>query len=62
SKINVNTECQVAFSDAVKKYYAEKRDEESKGYTQREIFKTGIAETKRVCIEKMTMFGSLGKA
>ena len=62
SKINVNTECQIAFSEAVKKYYAEGKDEESKGYTQREIFKTGIAETKRVCIEKMTMFGSLGKA
>ncbi len=61
-KINVNTECQVAFSEAVKKYYQEHRDEESKGYTQRQIFTTGIAEMKRVCIEKMTMFGSLGKA
>ncbi len=61
-KINVNTECQVAFSEDIKRYYAEHRDEESKGYTQRNIFASGIKEMKRVCIEKMTMFGSVGKA
>lgn len=61
-KINVNTECQIAFTEATKQYFAEGRDLESKGYTPRNLLAPGLEATKRVCIEKMTMFGSLGKA
>lgn len=62
SKVNVNTECQIAFCDAVKKYYDEGKHLQSKGYTQRAIFASGIEEMMRVCTEKMQLFGSVGKA
>lgn len=62
SKVNVNTECQVAFCESVKKYFEDGKDQLSKGYAQRTMFADGVNEMKRVCIEKMTMFGSLGKA
>lgn len=61
-KINVNTECQVAFTEATKKYFADGKDLESKGFTPRALLAPGLEATKKVCIEKMTMFGSLGKA
>lgn len=61
-KVNVNTECQVAFTEATKAYFAEGRDQLSKGFTPRAVLAPGLEATKRVCIEKMTMFGSLGKA
>nr|WP_277055179.1 class II fructose-1,6-bisphosphate aldolase [Treponema socranskii] len=62
SKVNVNTECQIAFTEATKKYFAEGKDEESKGFTPRAVLAPGLEATKRVCIEKMTLFGSTGKA
>ncbi len=62
SKVNVNTECQVANCEAVKKYFEDGRDLESKGYTQRTMLADGLEAQKRVCIEKMTMFGCIGKA
>ena len=62
SKVNVNTECQIAFTEATKKYFAEGKDEESKGFTPRALLAPGLEATKRVCIEKMTLFGSIGKA
>ncbi len=62
SKVNVNTECQIAACEATKQYFAEGRDLESKGYTPRAFLAPGLEATKRVCIEKMEMFGSLGKA
>lgn len=61
-KVNVNTECQVAFTEATKAYFAEGKDQLSKGFTPRAVLAPGLEATKRVCIEKMTMFGSLGKA
>ena len=62
SKVNVNTECQVANCEAVKQYFAEGKDLLSKGFTQRAMLASGLEAQKRVCIEKMEMFGSLGKA
>lgn len=62
SKVNVNTECQVANCEAIKKYYADHRDEEPKGFTQRVIFADGLEAMKKVCIDKMKMFGCIGKA
>ncbi len=61
-KINVNTECQIAFTEATKQYFAEGKDLKSKGYAPRTLLAPGLEATKRVCIEKMAMFGSLGKA
>lgn len=61
-KVNVNTECQIAFTEATKQYFVEGRDEQSKGFTPRALLAPGLEATKRVCIEKMTLFGSLGKA
>ncbi len=61
-KVNVNTECQIAFTEATKQYFAEGRDQQSKGFTPRALLAPGLEATKRVCIEKMTLFGSVGKA
>lgn len=61
-KVNVNTECQVAFTEATREYFAQGKDKESKGFTPRSVLAPGLEATKRVCIEKMTLFGSLGKA
>ena len=62
SKVNVNTECQIAFTEATKQYFAEGKDQLSKGFTPRAMLAPGLEATKWVCIEKMELFGSLGKA
>lgn len=62
SKINVNTECQIAFCEATKQYFAEGKDLESKGYTPRAILAPGLEATKQMCIKKMQLFGCVGKA
>lgn len=62
SKINVNTELGVAFSEALKVYYGQKKDEEPKGYDPRTIMKFGMdAVFAKVC-EKIQLFGSKDKA
>ena len=62
SKVNVNTECQIAFAEATRQYIEEGKDRQSKGFTPRAMLAPGLEATKRVCIEKMELFGSLGKA
>lgn len=62
SKINVNTECQIAFTEATKKYFQDGKDQESKGFTPRAVLAPGLEATKQMCIKKMTLFGSVGKA
>ncbi len=61
-KVNVNTECQIAFTQATAQYFAEGKDKQGKGYMPRNVLAPGLEATKQVCIEKMKMFGSLGKA
>lgn len=63
SKINVNTECQLAFAQAMRKYISDNRDldNKNKGFDPRKIMKPGIENIKNKCIEKFTMFGCLGK-
>lgn len=63
-KINVNTECQIAFAEATRKYIQEKKDldEKKKGYDPRKLLKPGKEAIKNMVIEKMKLFGSLGKA
>ena len=62
SKINVNTECQLAFQEATRKYIEEGKDLKGKGFTPRALLAPGLEATKAKCIEKMELFGSLGKA
>lgn len=61
-KINVNTECQLAFQDATRKYIEAGKDLEGKGFDPRKLLAPGAAAIKEVVKEKMALFGSLGKA
>ncbi len=62
SKINVNTECQIAFTEAVRKYFEEGKDRIGKGFAPRSVLAPGLEATKAMVIEKIKMFGSAGKA
>ena len=62
SKINVNTECQLAFAAATRKYIEEGKDQEGKGYDPRKLLAPGTQAIKDTVKEKMEMFGSIGKA
>ncbi len=62
SKINVNTECQLAFAAATRKYIEEGKDLEGKGYDPRKLLKPGFESIKATVKEKMELFGSVGKA
>ena len=62
SKVNVNTECQVAFTEATRKFIEEGKDRVGRGFTPRALLAPGLEATKLKCIEKMTLFGSVGKA
>ena len=63
AKINVNTECQLALADATRKYIEQKNDLNltNKGFDPRKLLKPGTEAIKNKIIEKMTVFGSLGK-
>ena len=61
-KVNVNTECQIAFTEATRKFIEDGRDLTGNGFTPRALLADGLVATKEKCIEKMTLFGSLGKA
>ncbi|MDE7088227.1 MAG: class II fructose-1,6-bisphosphate aldolase [Malacoplasma sp.] len=63
-KINVNTECQVAFQEAVRKYIEDKKDldKAKKGFDPRKLLKPGYEAIKSKILEKITLFGSLNKA
>ena len=63
-KINVNTECQVAFAEAERKYIVAKKDKDTKnkGFDPRKLLKPGCEAIKEKVIEKMKLFGSFGKA
>ena len=62
SKINVNTECQLAFADATRKYIEAGKDLEGKGFDPRKLLAPGIEAIKATVKEKMELFGSLNKA
>ncbi len=63
-KINVNTECQLAFSNAMRNYILDNKDLDlnNKGYDPRMILKPGTEAIKEVCIEKFKLFSSFNKA
>ncbi len=62
SKINVNTECQLAFADATRKYIEAGKDLEGKGFDPRKLLAPGYEAIKATVKEKMELFGSVGKA
>ena len=62
SKINVNTECQLVFAAATREYIEAGKDQSGKGFDPRKLLAPGAAAIKAKVIEKMQLFGSVGKA
>ncbi|MDD3369326.1 MAG: class II fructose-1,6-bisphosphate aldolase [Lachnospiraceae bacterium] len=62
AKINVNTECQLVFAAATRKYIEEGKDLEGKGFDPRKLLAPGQNAIREMVKEKMQLFGSVGKA
>ena len=62
AKINVNTECQLAFAAATRKYIEEGKDLEGKGFDPRKLLAPGTEAIKATVREKIELFGSANKA
>ncbi len=62
SKINVNTECQLSFAAATRKYIEAGKDLEGKGFDPRKLLAPGTQAIHDTVKEKMELFGSVGKA
>ena len=62
SKINVNTECQLAFAAATRAYVEAGKDLSGKGFDPRKLLAPGFDAIKATVKEKMELFGSVGKA
>ena len=62
AKINVNTECQLAFAEATRKYIEAGKDLEGKGFDHRKLLAPGAEAIKETVREKINLFGSAGKA
>ena len=62
AKINVNTECQLVFAEATRKYIEAGKDLEGKGFDPRKLLAPGFNAIVDMVKEKMELFGSVGKA
>ena len=62
AKINVNTECQLAFAAATREYIEAGKDLEGKGFDPRKLLAPGFEAIKATVKEKMEIFGSIDKA
>lgn len=62
AKINVNTECQIAFAKATRAYIEAGKDQQGKGFDPRKLLAPGAQAIKDTVKEKMEMFGCIGKA
>ncbi len=62
AKINVNTECQLAFQEATRKYIEEGKDLKGKGFDPRKLLAPGFEAIKATVKDKMELFGSVGQA
>ena len=62
SKINVNTECQLSFADATRKYIEAGKDLQGKGFDPRKLLAPGADAIKATVREKIELFGSANKA
>jgi fructose-bisphosphate aldolase class II len=62
AKVNVNTECQLSFAAATRRYIEEGKDKQGKGFDPRKLLAPGFEAIKATVKEKFEMFGSVGKA
>lgn len=62
AKINVNTECQLSFAEATRKYIEAGKDQQGKGFDPRKLLAPGAEAIRTTVKEKMELFGSVGKA
>ena len=62
SKINVNTECQLAFAAATRAYVEAGKDLSGKGFDPRKLLAPGVEAIKETVREKINLFGSANKA
>ncbi|MDE6798567.1 MAG: class II fructose-1,6-bisphosphate aldolase [Ruminococcus sp.] len=62
AKINVNTECQLVFADATRRYIEEGKSKQGKGFDPRKLLAPGFEAIKAKVKEKMELFGSVDKA
>ena len=62
SKVNVNTECQLTFAAATRKYIEAGKDLEGKGFDPRKLLAPGVEAIKATDKEKIELFGSANKA
>lgn len=62
AKINVNTECQLTFAEATRKYIEAGKDLQGKGFDPRKLLAPGFEAIKATVKEKMELFGSVGQA
>ena len=62
SKVNVNTECQLAFAAATRKYIEDGKDKQGKGFDPRKLLAPGFEAIKATVKEKMELFGSINQA
>ena len=62
AKINVNTECQLVFAEATRKYIESGKDLEGKGFDPRKLLAPGFQAIKDIVKVKMDLFGSIGQA
>ena len=62
AKINVNTECQLVFAEATRKYIEAGKDLKGKGFDPRKLLLPGYEAILAKVEEKMNLFGSVGKA
>ena len=62
AKINVNTECQLVYAEATRKYIEAGKDQQGKGFDPRKLLAPGAEAIKAKVKEKMELFGSVGKA
>ena len=62
SKVNVNTECQIVFTEATRKYIEEGKDQQGKGYDPRKLLAPGAQAIRDEVKDRVAVFGSAGKA
>ena len=62
AKINVNTECQLAFAEASRQSLEGGKDQQGKGFDPRKLLALGFEAIKETVKTKMELFGSIGKA
>ena len=62
AKVNVNTECQLVFAAATRKYIEEGKDQQGKGYEPRKLLAPGAQAIRDEVKDRVAVFGSANKA